>query len=231
MNKMNSKELFEKIIHDVSFTDFFTDFKFRKRDSCFFSQENGMRKELALNHWVDTSTGELVIYPGFTIRFDILLNWFCKYSFKTKQDQKDNYSFGIESSMLGCKSSYYRFNLKEGNYKSDFKTFINDVLRCAKWMFTNYATLKSAYQNEIEPVLKGEKELPDIGIDWAFIDLTLCRVVAPQNYSKFKEIVMTRIEFLHSREEPNLAFYYDRLDEIIGYMEGLTIEELKSCKI
>ncbi|MBO4529001.1 MAG: hypothetical protein J5767_00005, partial [Paludibacteraceae bacterium] len=106
-----------------------------------------------------------------------------------------------------------------------------ELFECSNWVFTNYATLDLAYQHEIIPLLNGDKEMPDGGIEWAFIDLTLCRIVSPQNYDAFKKKVLERIEFLHSRNEPNLAHYYDILDEIIAYMEGLSIEELENYKL
>ena len=228
---MNTKELLEKIISDITMQDCLCDFKFRKRDSTLIAIKEECRKTIEFYHWSDISTGKIMIRPIYGIKFDILLNWFAKFSFKSKQDQKDNCDFGFESSMLGCIDDDFSFNLSGMNYKTYYMNFEKTVLYCAEKVFTDYASLPMVYNTEIKPILEGKKELPDIEIEWAFIDLTLCKIIAPQNYSKFKEIVMTRIEFLHSREEPNLAFYYDRLDEIIGYMEGLTIEELKSCKI
>jgi hypothetical protein len=223
---MTGKDLLSKIVSDISDNSLFTDFKLRKRDNCLFYQKNGFRKEITFEHWFDKYTGELVIYPIYGIKYDILLNWFSKYNFKSKQDQKDNYSFGFEGVMFGLKSSHYHFDLSCNNYPSDFANFQKEVLACANWVFTNYATLSLAYNNEVEPVLLNKKELPDIGIEWAFIDLTLCKIVAPQNYEEFKKIVLARIEFLHKMDEPNLAFYYDKLSEILSYMEGLSIENL-----
>ena len=48
---------------------------------------------------------------------------------------------------------------------------------------------------------------------------------------QFKKIMMQRIEYMHSKDEPNLAHYYDRLDEILEYMESLTLEELGKYKL
>lgn len=228
---MNSKELFEKIMSDITMQDCLRDFKFRKRDSTLIATQKGYRRTIEFYHWSDITTGKITIRPIYGIKFDVLLNWFAKFSFKSQQDQKDNYDFGFESSMLGCVDDDFSFNLSGINYQTDYIDFEKTVLYCTEKVFSDYASLPMVYNKEIKPVLDGKKDLPNIAIEWAFIDLTLCKIIAPQNYEKFKEIVMSRIELLHNREEPNLELYYDRLDEIIGYMEGLTIEELKSCKI
>ncbi|MBP5482375.1 MAG: hypothetical protein J6Y22_11575 [Paludibacteraceae bacterium] len=226
---MSSKELLEKITTLLSTEEFFRDFKFRKSDRSFISKNDGFRKDVQLQC---AYYGNVIhLHPIYTVKFDILLNWFKKYNFRTLQDQRDDYSFGFSSSMLGKKSSDYEFSLDGKDFDSKFEFFKKELFECSNWVFTNYATLDLAYQHEIIPLLNGDKEMPDGGIEWAFEDLTLCRIVSPQNYGAFKKKVLERIEFLHSRNEPNLAHYYDKLDEIIAYMEGLSIEELENYKL
>ena len=226
---MKASELLKKITTLLSTEEFFRDFKFRKSDCSFISKNGGLKNIVEIQHW--TKYDELVLYPVFGVKFDILLNWFKKYSFKTIQDQKNNFSFMYGSSMLGYKSSYYEFRVDGNDFNSKFDSFKKELIECSNWVFTNYATLDLAYQQEIIPLLNRGKEMPDGGIEWAFIDLTLCRIVSPQNYGAFKEMILERIEFLHGRNEPNLAHYYDKLDEIISYMESLSIEELEKCKL
>ncbi|MBR6042287.1 MAG: hypothetical protein IKP37_06600 [Paludibacteraceae bacterium] len=226
---MSANELYNKIILDLSSNVYFSVFKFRKRDDCFISQKKGFKRDVMLRHWIEP--GELVVYPIYGIRYDALLNWFKKYSFKSLQDQKDNYSFGFAGTMLGCKENYYKFKLDGSNFKIVWEILLADIINCLNTTYSNYKTLELAYKNEIEPILSGEAELPTVGIDWAFIDLTLCKIVAPHNYMQFKKIMMQRIEYMHSKDEPNLAHYYDRLDEILEYMESLTLEELEKCKL
>lgn len=74
-------------------------------------------------------------------------------------------------------------------------------------------------------------ELPDGGFDWAMIDLTLCKIVNPKNYNKLKEIILDRIEFLYNREEPNVAYYHDKIDDILRYLESLSTTDLENHKI
>ena len=226
---MKASELLEKITTLLSTEEFFRDFKFQKSNRFFISKNGGFRKDVRLPcaHYYDV----IHLHPTYGVKFDVLLNWFKKYNFRTTQDQRDDYSFGFTSSMLGKKSSDYEFSLDGKDFDSKFEFFKKELFECSNWVFTNYATLDLAYQHEIIPLLNGDKEMPDGGIEWAFRDLTLCRIVSPQNYGAFKKMILERIEFLHSRNEPNLARYYDKLDEIIAYMEGLSIEELENYKL
>ncbi len=226
---MSSKELLEKITSLLSTEEFFRDFKFRKSDRSFISKNDEFRKDVRLQCAYYGSV--IHLHPTYTVKFDVLLNWFKKYNFRTLQDQRDDYSFGFSSSMLGKNSSDYEFSLDGTDFDSNFDFFKKELIECSNWVFTNYATLDLAYQHEIIPLLNGDKEMPNVGIEWAFKDLTLCRITSPQNYDAFKKKVLERIEFLHSRNEPNLARYYDKLDEIIAYMEGLSIEELENYKL
>ena len=38
--------------------------------------------------------------------------------------------------------------------------------------------------------------------------------------SELKTKILEHVEWMHGRNEPNVARYYDRLDEIISYMEN-----------
>ena len=37
------------------------------------------------------------------------------------------------------------------------------------------------------PILNGEVSLPDVGADWIFIDLALCKIVNPSNFQKLNQ--------------------------------------------
>lgn len=73
--------------------------------------------------------------------------------------------------------------------------------------------------------------MPINGFDWAMIDLTLCKIVNPNKYSRLKEIILDRIRFLNKREEPNVAYYYDKIDDILRYLESLSTTDLENHKI
>ena len=71
---MNTKELLEKIISDITMQDCLCDFKFRKRDSTLIAIQEECRRTIEFYHWSDISTGKIMIRPIYGIKFDILLH-------------------------------------------------------------------------------------------------------------------------------------------------------------
>ena len=76
------------------------------------------------------------------------------------------------------------------------------------------------YNKIVKPEITGKKELPGIGADWCFDYLTLGYLVDRDNYPVLKSKILERIEYMHGYNEPNIEHYYDRIDEIISYMEN-----------
>lgn len=76
------------------------------------------------------------------------------------------------------------------------------------------------YNLEIIPLLEGKKQLPDIGADWVFRNLTLTRIVSPNDYERVKELILAQVHFMEGRNEPDIIEYMTRIDEIIANMES-----------
>ncbi len=226
--RSKNKELFEDIMSGLS-DKLINNFGLKKTGSKYTFKGKGVRKEVVFNHHIDKWSGELIISPAYDIKYDVLENWFSKFSFRSKSDQKTSYSFGFVGEMIGYNTNYF-FRLDEDN-QSAINKFHEEVLSCTEYVFTNYGTLPSAYKNRIEPILNEELELPINGFDWAMIDLTLCKIVNPNKYSRLKEIILDRIRFLNKREEPNVAYYYDKIDDILRYLESLSTTDLENHKI
>ena len=64
--------IFDKIIKDLLQLNFFSEYKFRKRDSSFLLKTKGGKQFIEMDHWIDEATSSLVIYPIYGVRFDIL---------------------------------------------------------------------------------------------------------------------------------------------------------------
>ena len=92
---------YDKIVNDLVQLDFFSGYKFRKRDYSLFFKTEGGKQFIELDHWRGRDTSSLVIYPVYGVRFDILHKWFEKFSVKTLQDQRDRASISFSGSMLG----------------------------------------------------------------------------------------------------------------------------------
>lgn len=214
--------IFNRIVDDLSKTEFFNSFRFRKRDSTFISSNREGWTSVSLNHWIDKYSGNLlVIYPIYGVKFYVLSKWFENFSFKSIKDQRDNYNIGFVGTMINHSIDKFVFELNGYGFEDDLKLLRNEIIECANYVFNEYSTLPKLYEKIIEPILLGETELPDVGADWIFEDLTLCRIINPDNYDKLKVIIRAHIEWMYSRKEPNIISYYNRLDEIFSYLESI----------
>ena len=212
---MTNKELFLTIVERLKAEPFLKGFKFRKRDSSFLKQDGDLRQSIELDHW--SKYGLLIIYPIYGVRFDILLKWFEVYSFKTLQDQRDIPSVGFTGNMLHKKD---KFAITEDDFEQRYMMLRDSLAECTNMVFSAYTSLQNMYNLEIIPLLDGKKQLPDVGADWVFRNLTLTRIVSPHDYEKVKALILSQVRFMAGRNEPNIIEYIPRLDEIISAMDS-----------
>lgn len=167
---------------------------------------------------IDEATSSLVIYPIYGVRFDILSKWFEKFSMKNLQDQRDGASIDFSGDMLSMQDKFY-FNLNGEKYATDFNELQAKVQKCAEYVFSEYSSLDKLYNKTILPILNGEVSLPDVGADWIFIDLALCKIVNPSNFHKLKQIILSHVRKMYMCKEPNILYYYDNLEDILQHLE------------
>lgn len=220
------KILFNLILSELTEDAFFKDFKLRKRDSSLIRKTKLGKNIIMLDHWDGYHDGHdvMVVYPQYLVRYDILSKWFEKFSFKSLQDQRDGCYVGFSGEMLGSQDRFM-FRYDRSNLMSELVRLKECIKRDGSEVFDAYSSLDKAYDRKIAPVLTGTTALPIIGADWFFENLTLCRIVHPEEYEKLKEIHLKHAEAMYGREEPNISKYYDRLSEILTYLENV---ELKS---
>lgn len=211
---MNNQDIFQIVVERLKSEPFLNGFKFRKRDYSFIQQENGLRRSIELDHWI--KDGVLIVYPIYMVRFDILLKWFEPYSFKSLQDQRDNPSVAFSGNMLERQD---KFQVTEDSLEQDYTTLRDALAECSGMFFPSYTSLHDMFERVIIPILEGKRTLPDIGADWVFMYLTLTRIVSPENYSAVKGLVLSQVNKMAKRNEPNIIEYMPRLDEIINAME------------
>ena len=142
---------------------------------------------------MNTANRAIVIYPIYGVRFDVLSKWFENFSVKNIQDQRDRPSIAFTGNMLSMQDKFY-FRL-------------------------DYSSLDKLYNKTILPILNGKANLPDVGADWIFIDLALCKLVNPTNFDKLKQIILSHVKIMYERKEPNILDYYDQLEHIFHYLE------------
>lgn len=211
---MTKNELFLTLVERLNTEPFLKGFNFRKRDSSFIQQDGGLRRHIELDHW--SKEGVLIVYPIYMVRFDILLKWFEPYNVKSPQARQDNPSIGFTGDMLGRQDE---FRITESTFKQDDTTLRDSLAECSDMVFSSYSSLRDMYDRVIIPILEGKRSLPDVGADWAFIYLTLTRMVSPKDYAAVKALVLAQVHKMADRHEPNIMDYISRLDEIINVME------------
>ena len=97
--------------------------------------------------------------------------------------------------------------------------FYAKIQKCAEYVFSEYSSLDKLYNKTILPILNGEVSLPDVGADWIFIDLALCKIVNPSNFHKLKQIILSHVRKMYMCKEPNILYYYDNLEDILQHLE------------
>ena len=213
-------KLLNQIMTELQNDPYFSNFKIRKRDASLYRTIDGGKEYIELQH--RREYGFLDLFPIYSVRFDKLSKWFEKFSFKSLQDQRDGSSISFCGEMLS-QQDRFEFRLDGYNYQADFNN-LNSVLKsCSKYVFETYSTMQKLYDRTIIPVLNGTKELPSNGADWIAIDLALCKIVAPERLEDLKKIIFERAAWMHSRNEPNIGYYYDRLDEIYDYLLSIDL--------
>ena len=214
-----NKSLIDKIIEEIKTDSFFEKFKYKRSEMAMYRNFNDAYLYIGLEHWRDYDKEELVISPIYGKHFNVLTKWFEKFSFKTLKDQRNNPNFYYSNKAFGLDETIsFKYDLSDFEIKIDYLK--RTLKECMTTVAKSYETLEDYYCLDIAPILKGELELPDVGADWVFIDLTLAYLVHPEKYPEFKSKMLGHIDWMHRRNEPNIKEYYDKLDEIISYMEN-----------
>jgi len=220
-----TRELYDGVLQSCLNEPYFTSFKYKKKDKNFVQKTdagfNAIEFQVHDGYDLKRDFRAMQVKPLYFMRFDVLHKWFEKYSFKTLSDQRNNYVLIFSGSEYQKKKEYH-FLLDERNYANDVQEFVADVVSNAQACFGRFQTLQAVYDYIIPPVLSGEKALPNGQADWIFEYLTLCRIVAPENYEVFKKMVLERIEFILSGDykDINIMQYYPNLDAILKDMES-----------
>lgn len=230
MNKNDVIAMLERLNSE----SFFSEFKLKKSDKSLIRKFDWGWQRIVLNHYngfdLERNGLSLEVKPEYEIRFTFLHKWFEKFSFRSLADQRDSYSIGFDENMLG-KSKYFTgflFLESRQDYEQDYEIMKTDILKHASDVFNRFQTINDLYDYKVDSVLKGEKEFPGGGADWIFEDLLMTRIVNPKKYDDVKRIILEHTDKLRYREhpEPNVTIYYDRIPEIISYLESMPLDNV-----
>lgn len=220
---MNKKDVL-KIMETIASDPFFHEYKVRRSDNAIVLKDIVGYKQIVPHYYntVDLSRNcelALEIRPFYEIRFNILHKWFEKYSKKTIKDQRDKNSLMFWGEKIN-KTNEFFFLENHIDYDKDIILLRKQIVDNAKKLFSHFTNLNRYYDYCIGNVLKGMQELPDVGFDWVIEYLIATKLVAPSNYEYVKKLILQRVDYMMSRNEPNTAFYYDDLPMILDDLEG-----------
>ena len=211
--------ILDRIVKDIKADAFFAEYKYKRVVTAFYKYLEDYYLSVGLGHKRDWLNDAIVIRPVCGKHFFILTKWFEKFSFLTLQDQRNYPNVLFSGKTLGLNGEIsFKYDL------SDYDEKIMALIKLIKEMLIrvddDYATLEDFYNRDVVPKLDGLCVFRDNDAEWIFQYLTLGHLVDPDRYPELKAKLLEHVEWMHSRKEPNVARYYDRLDEIISYMEN-----------
>lgn len=220
MNKVLIEKLFKRLlIHPL-----FKGFKYRSKDCSIIKKEQYGWEKIEFQNWISydqkTAKKVLMIKPVYSKRFNILHEWFEKFSFKRLSDQRDNYSVGFEGVQFGRRNEF-SFYLNDIDNSEVISSFENEVIENTQLIFNKFSSISDLYEFLIKPVLEGEKELPNLGADWIFEYLTITKIKNKESFEPLRMLIYSKMNEMYEKGEPNTAEYYQKFDEIIDYLNEL----------
>lgn len=221
---MTAKELLDSITDSLLANPIFKDFHVRKKDHSIIYKNKMVTKSLEFKILVFSE--RIWIIPYYFIRYEVLRKWFETHSHKSITDQKKIASFTYFGKKLNVQDTF-KFNKDWSNYVEEFQIMESTIIKSSEYVFNKLGTLKGCYSEIIAPIIKNHCKLQDVGFEWV-VDMTaLCKIVNPDAYACFKNIVLNQIEYMHRKNEPNVEMYYNKLDDIFADLESQDFSEMK----
>jgi len=227
--KMNKNDVIN-ILERLKSESFFSDFKIRKSDSSIIQKTGWGYRRVNFLHYnsVDRDQLALRISPHYWVRFDFLHKWFEKFSYKPLSVQKNTGSVAFSEEMLDKSKTLFGFYFLESreDYELDYEVLKKDVIEHASYVFNRFQTLNDLYEYKVQPILDGEAKFPFAGAEWMFQYLLMARVLHPEDYEHLKTLILQYASELRYRKhpEPNVLMYYDKIPEIMNYMETMPLD-------
>lgn len=165
----------------------------------------------------------LEIRPVYGVRFDSLMTWFEKYSFKSSSDQRNNSTSMADGKTLESIDKFY-FLDSRSEFDKDFISFTETVRNISTKYFSKYKSIENFFTNDVLPFLNRKQEFSDVGADWIFEYLAAVKLCQFERFDEMAQILRKQIEFMKSRNEPNVTAYYDKFDDIFEELRTLDLK-------
>ena len=220
------------IIPKLNNEDYFKSFKYRKSDNTLTlkTKEGFNQIEFYSKRTVDKRKGDhsqygefaIEIEPVYGIRYNILSKWFEKYSFKSLSDQGNNITIMANGIDFNSQKEFYF--LENGKFfNEDYFNFKKQITDNSILYFDKYKSVEDYYKFEIIPIFNNQKKILDCGSDWIFEYLTAVKLFDKNRFQEMVSILKKQIEYMNSRNEPNVAKYNGKFDEIFDYLYNLDL--------
>ncbi|MDE6768593.1 MAG: hypothetical protein K2J78_02585 [Muribaculaceae bacterium] len=218
--------VYERIVELLKQEPILQDFKYVKSKYSFIKRVDGIRYDLCLDHQFFFNI-EMSISPIASVRYEVLHKWHEKFNFKSIRDQRDNYTVGTSTIMVGY-DHLYRFKYGGENFDEVYPKLREAIIKCMEYTFTTFSTMEDFYREKVLPILEEKESAPWCGDDWVFEYLTVCRILHPESYKKLKNVVMDHVNGLTKAEEPNIMEYKGKWGEILAYLESIDFSSGKA---
>lgn len=223
---MNTKELLDRVFFRLKEEDYLRNFKFKRNKSEFVHLKEDKFYKIGIEHYDTVESHDnprlglnLCLY--FANRYDILHNWFEKYSMLSLEILRYESSFSYTPKNLGLDDMNF-FSFDGDDFDTAYDSFLNEIITGADYFFNRVNSLKKCYENYIVPAIEsGSSVLPDEGSQWVLKYLALTRIVSPKNYPLLKSLILERVDYMIKRNEPNIILYKDTMPEICAFLESI----------
>lgn len=223
---MNTKELLDRVFFRLKEEDYLRNFKFKRNESEFVHLKEDKFYKIGIEHYDTVESHDnprlglnLCLY--FANRYDILHNWFEKYSMLSLEILRYESSFSYTPKNLGLDDMNF-FSFDGDDFDTAYDSFLNEIITGADFFFNRVNSLKKCYENYIVPAIEsGSSVLPDEGSQWVLKYLALTRIVSPKNYPLLKSLILERVDYMIKRNEPNIILYKDTMPEICAFLESI----------
>ena len=223
---MNTKELLDRVFFRLKEEDYLRNFKFKRNESEFVHLKEDKFYKIGIEHYDTVESHDnprlglnLCLY--FANRYDILHNWFEKYSMLSLEILRYESSFSYTPKNLGLDDMNF-FSFDGDDFDTAYDSFLNEIITGADYFFNRVNSSKKCYENYIVPAIEsGSSVLPDEGSQWVLKYLALTRIVSPKNYPLLKSLILERVDYMIKRNEPNIILYKDTMPEICAFLESI----------
>jgi|GEM_PF-5199287 len=215
---MNKKELTEILKTRLPLEEIFRDYQWNSGLSALLHKEkDGFRKIAFQIHNtadLDRQISAVEVLVLYQRRFDLLHNWFDKFSFRKKNDLKYTSSIVFDGRDMELENSFF-FAEDGSDFEERYQTLRNTLVAGSERFLKQFQSLEDVYRHEVAPMFEMDYRLPLTGSEWLFRALLMTHLFNPAAFPAFKNRLEAHAKLMNDQGEPNMIEYYPRFDEIM----------------